>query len=82
MFPVWSRNGRELFYVRDDTMMQVDVETEARFVTGMPVPLFKCPVEVATPPTRHFDILPDGRFVMVARADGAERAEICVIADF
>jgi Tol biopolymer transport system component len=79
MFPVWSRDGRELAYVHDDTMMKVDVETGPSLQPGMPVPLFRCPVDLQTPPTRNFDILPDGRFVMVGRVDDGERPEICVM---
>jgi hypothetical protein len=62
-------------------MMKVDVETEPSLQLGMPVPLFRCPVDVQTPPTRNFDILPDGRFVMVGRTDDGERPEICVMAN-
>jgi hypothetical protein len=49
---------------------------------GLPTPLFKSPFELRTPPTRNFDMLPDGRFVMLGRAEGvAERPEICVTAN-
>jgi hypothetical protein len=48
---------------------------------GLPEPLFRCPVHLPTAPTRAFDLLPDGRFIMVGRADeGAERSEIYVTA--
>ena len=47
---------------------------------GLPVPLFKSPFELRTPPVRSFDMLPDGRFIMVGRVDdGADRPEICVL---
>jgi serine/threonine-protein kinase len=78
MFPVWSHDSRELVYVCGDMMMSVDIAAGPVPQPGMPVPLFRCPVDLQTPPTRNFDILPDGRFVMVARADTGERPEICV----
>jgi len=80
MFPVWSPDGRQLFYVCGDTMMTVDVASGATGQPGMPTALFRCPVDLQTPPNRNFDILLDGRFVMVARADEGERPEICVTA--
>jgi eukaryotic-like serine/threonine-protein kinase len=78
MLPVWSRDGRELAYVHGDTMMKVDVEVGPALQPGMPVPLFRCPFDLQTPPTRNFDILPDGRFVIIGRVDDGERPEICV----
>jgi len=80
MFPGWSPDGRQLFYVCGDTMMTVDVASGATGQPGMPTALFRCPVDLQTPPNRNFDILLDGRFVMVARADEGERPEICVTA--
>jgi hypothetical protein len=80
MFPVWSPDGRELFYVCGDTMMAVEVASGPAGQPGLPIPLFRCPVDLQTPPNRNFDILLDGRFVMVARADEGERPEICVMA--
>jgi serine/threonine-protein kinase len=81
MFPVWSHDGREIVFVRGDTMMRVDVAIGDTFELGLPEPLFKCPVDLQTAPTRAFDLLPDGRFVMIGRAgDGGSRSEICVMA--
>ena len=42
--PVWSRNGRELFYRSGDTMMAVDVTTSP----GKPRRLFARPYEVSS----------------------------------
>ena len=81
IFPVWSRDGRELAYVHGDTMMKVDVETGPSLQLGMPTPLFRSPFDLQTAPTRNFDILPDGRFVMIGRAEDGDRPEICVMAN-
>ena len=80
MFPLWSRDGRELVFVCGDTMMAVEIEVSPTIHIGLPVPLFKSPFELRTPPVRSFDMLPDGRLVMVGRVDdGADRPEICVL---
>ena len=78
MMPVWSGDGRELAYIHGDTMMKVDIDLGGSLQPGMPEPLFRCPFDMQTPPTRNFDILPDGGFVMVGRVDDGERPEICV----
>ena len=39
--PVWSRDGRELFYVSDDRLMTVAVETADGFRPGTPRELFR-----------------------------------------
>jgi eukaryotic-like serine/threonine-protein kinase len=80
MFPLWSADGRELVFVCGDTVMAVAIETSPTLQIGLPAPLFKSPFELRTPPVRNFDMLPDGRFIMVGRVeDGADRPEICVV---
>ena len=34
--PVWSRDGRELFYINGDKMMVVDITTAPAFQAGLP----------------------------------------------
>jgi serine/threonine-protein kinase len=82
MFPVWSHDGREIVYVRGDTMMRVEVEIGATLELGLPEPLFRCPVELQTPPTRNFDMLRDGRFIVSGRSDDVtDRPEIFITAN-
>jgi Tol biopolymer transport system component len=70
--PRWSRDGRQLYYVLgNDTMMVVDVETEAAFRAGKPKRLFAVlgmrgnfPEEA--PWLQKYDVSADGqRFVFV-----------------
>ena len=78
--PVWSGDGRELFFrnnqdTRTFDMMVVPVETGAlSFVYGNPKSLFAAPYRIAdfTPRTRAFDLAEDGRFLMI----GPSREEI------
>jgi hypothetical protein len=40
--PIWSRDGKELFYIAaDNRLMVVDVKSGARFEHGNPKPLFQ-----------------------------------------
>ncbi len=67
MNPVWSRDGRELFFVSGETMMAADVETSGVFRAGAPHALFTGPYDLRTPPVRNYDVGPDGKFVMIKR---------------
>ena len=67
MTPVWSRDGRELYFVAGESLMAVEVETRDVFRAGVPRPLFSGPYELRTPPARNYDVGPDGRFVVVKR---------------
>ncbi len=40
--PVWSRDGRELFYRNADQMMAVAIETDPELTVGVPKRLFDC----------------------------------------
>jgi Tol biopolymer transport system component len=66
--PVWSRNGRELFYLEGDrsksSMMAVDVSLSGEFKAGKPQRLFDATAYPATAPIRSYDVTPDGQFIM------------------
>jgi eukaryotic-like serine/threonine-protein kinase len=65
-FPVWRRDGRELFYrAPDGTMMAVPVAASGQFSPGTPVPLFQ--PRAALGGLGHgtfYDVAPDGRFLI------------------
>jgi serine/threonine-protein kinase len=79
--PVWSPDGRELFYRNEDQMMVVSVETEPSFTAGKPRLLFEGlfqfnPGNVGSP---NYDISADGqRFLMIKEAEGGT-AQINVV---
>ncbi len=60
--PIWSRDGRELFYRSGREMFAVPVDTGRTFSTGKPVRLFegRFVSEVL-----DYDVAPDGRFLMI-----------------
>jgi eukaryotic-like serine/threonine-protein kinase len=63
--PTWSADGRELFYLADNTMMAVPVQGTPSFRTGTPVKLFQVP-PASTPPMRYYDVTRDGqRFLLI-----------------
>ena len=63
--PLWSPDGRELFYYSDGTMWAVPFDTEPSFRAGNPQPLFQGTYQAdPLPGLWPFDIAPDGRFLM------------------
>jgi WD40 repeat protein len=66
-FPLWSPNGKELFYRGPEAIMAVSVETRPAFKLGTPKSLF---------PNKYvgqFDISPDGkRFLMLKPSAAAD----------
>jgi Tol biopolymer transport system component len=61
--PVWSRDGKEIFYRNGTKWMVVDVKAAAEFSATPPRLLFTGPyVNVPGP---SYDVGPDGRFVLI-----------------
>jgi serine/threonine-protein kinase len=61
--PVWSRDGRELFYQRDTAMLAAAVSGEPAFSAASAVTLFEGPYVDSF--GRWYDVAGDGRFLMV-----------------
>jgi hypothetical protein len=66
-FPHWSRDGRELFFTRNDQIFVVTVTTQPAFSFGnsAPVPGATLPTLNGLTPARQFDIAPDGTIISV-----------------
>jgi Tol biopolymer transport system component len=67
-FPLWSRGGRELFYVRPDgTMIAVPLEgSDTTWKAGTPTELFRGRYLFREGSLgRQYDVAPDGRFLML-----------------
>jgi Tol biopolymer transport system component len=79
--PIWSRDGREIFYTDGYRMMVVPVKTEPTFSSGAPRELFVCGFYRAFGPYPDYDVAPDGqRFLMFHRShDDPPRREINVV---
>ena len=71
--PLWSRDGRELFYWEGNRLMVVAIGTGPGLDPSLPTPLFETSFDRAqfglgaTAP--NYDISGDGRFVMVRRTN-------------
>jgi len=66
--PVWSRDGRALYYVAGDSMMAVQIRSMTPFAADRPRVLFRAPMPAVTGGQRVFDVGPDGRFAVVVSA--------------
>ena len=86
MAPLWGRDGRELFYVRESAILSVALETNGSVKASAPEVLFDNPEYMLTRTWnwRAFDLSPDGqRFLMVKRvadsdSDAASKPKIRV----
>jgi hypothetical protein len=81
--PVWARNGRELFYLRDDrTMMAVPVLPGPLLRLGEPRALFSLPERLVHLDARYYspwDVGPDGRFIMARAVGGGSASAMSLV---
>jgi hypothetical protein len=61
--PIWSPDGRELFYRNGDQIMSVAVVTQPSFVSEVPRLLFER--RFVDAPGGSYDVAQDGRFLVV-----------------
>jgi eukaryotic-like serine/threonine-protein kinase len=68
--PLWSRDGRELFFLSPDgrEMLAVPVQSGSTLVAGRPQVLFETATAV-TVSGRPYDVAPDGRFLIIRRVE-------------
>ena len=76
--PLWSRNGRELFYMAPDgTLMGVSVEPGRKWIAGMPTKVIERPYfgGVGNSSPRTYDVSPDGqRFLMLKQVASPDQS--------
>ena len=80
--PVWSPNGRELFYRGSANLMVAPIETEPTFARGVPEPVLSTSRYTGGGSPRFYDISPDGRLFLLTRGaadDASTPAQIVVI---
>ena len=67
--PVWSRSGRELFFSSLDwrNIVTVPVQSGAKLIAGRPQVLFETPMIVPPGGSHFYDVMPDGRFIVISR---------------
>jgi hypothetical protein len=83
--PLWSADGRELFYRQGDAVMAVAVEADNEFSYAAPKTLFSGPYARRTGLGRDYDVATDGRFLMILQGDDTRPvapASIVVVQNF
>jgi eukaryotic-like serine/threonine-protein kinase len=77
--PVWSRDGHELFYRKDDEMMAVSVAPKGEFSASRPRRLFEIRFD-AGDDGPNYDVSRDGKwFVMPRAAQGPAPGELHLV---
>jgi DNA-binding winged helix-turn-helix (wHTH) protein/Tol biopolymer transport system component len=67
--PVWSRDGRRVYYRSGPSVMCVDIDPDARQRIGMPQRLVEGPYQAgAVAGLPNYDVGADGRLLMIAQA--------------
>ena len=75
--PVWSRNGKEIFYRVGNQMIAVDVAVGADVTLSQPRQLFEQRYVFQNISLANYDVSPDGqRFVMVKDEAGSGRLNV------
>ena len=83
--PLWSRDGRELFFSSLDgrQMFAVPVQSGTTLVAGRPQVLFEFAMLAHAGGNRPYDIAPDGRFLIIrsgqAEAGGGTASNLILV---
>jgi len=81
--PVWSHDGRELFYRQGDRMLVVAIDHGPPFSAARPQVVFEGRYEVGVAGNPDWDISPDSqRFLMIQRGDASAPTRLHVILDW
>ena len=74
--PIWSKDGRQIFYFRSGQVWVVDVKTEGGFSAGKPRLLFMQPGFGGSEPTRNWDLWPDGQGFLSVKYDETKQPSV------
>ncbi len=82
--PRWSRDGKELFYVRSGQLFAVPVERKGDdLVFGQEQPLFRLPLfaqgDSGFDAATRYDVAPDGRFLALLRSEEAPEPLVIIL---
>jgi Tol biopolymer transport system component len=81
--PVWSADGRELFYRNADAMMAVPISAGADFSAGKPATLFERSLKRGIYDSLSYDVTADGQsFLMIERDLVAAPTQLNVVLDW
>jgi len=64
--PVWSRDGKRLFFAYSNRVFMLDVQTSPTFSAGQPVEIPGTAASLTSlPAVRNYDVMPDGKQLLV-----------------
>ena len=78
-YPVWSRDGRELYFVTANSggkLMAVEIKPGAQFQAGVPKPLFDVRLDSSNP---SYDVSADGRFLIATPTESSATVPMTVV---
>jgi len=79
--PVWSRDGKELFFIgSDQEMMAVEVNGGAKFEASVPKPLFRLTSHFDL--NTRFDVSKDGRFLIPTPVEQSANVPMTVVVNW
>jgi serine/threonine-protein kinase len=80
--PMWSHDGKELFYRNGEKMMAVAISTDPELTPGKPIVLFEGRYRtgiLGAGTGSNYDVARDGQFVMIQQVEGAASNQINVV---
>jgi serine/threonine protein kinase len=75
--PVWSRDGKRLFFAFANRIFSATIQTTPTFTAGQSVEIKLPNIMPSSAQLRHYDLMPDGKHFLVVlqtAADGAQQA--------
>jgi Tol biopolymer transport system component len=82
-FPVWSADGKELFYLAPDgSLMAVPVKPGSAFEAGVAKRLFGVHLAGFASNTSRFDVSKDGRFLIPVELGGSEPQSMIAVVNW
>lgn len=75
--PVWSRDGKRLFFAFTNRIFSAAIQTTPAFAAGQPVEIKMPNIMASGSGARHFDLMPDGKRLLVvlpADADSTQQS--------
>jgi serine/threonine protein kinase/Tol biopolymer transport system component len=73
--PLWSPDGRELYYLYEDAIMAAEVNTEPTFSASKPKTLFRGNYITGYQENPEWDISPDGKLFLMIKSTAATDGE-------
>ena len=78
IYPLWSRDGRTLFFAPPGELQSVTITTQPDFVVGKPESLPRGFLVNGTGTPRSYDVMPDGQFIGVIDSAPAAQASLAL----